>query len=93
VTDNSLCGYIDRSGNWVIEPNFKFAFSFSDNDLAIAKSVNDLWGYINKDGEWVIEPKFGNHRELDNFADNGLARIIVKPFLRDLFNIPQLLHH
>jgi hypothetical protein len=50
-------GYIDKSGEWVILPQFQQAHEFKDG-LAKAKT-DDKWGMINKKGEWVIPPEFG----------------------------------
>ena len=50
---------MDGEGNWVIEPQFASALSFSEG-LAGAQSTegDQLWGYIDKTGAWVIEPAF-----------------------------------
>uniref|UniRef100_UPI000479C156 WG repeat-containing protein n=1 Tax=Butyrivibrio proteoclasticus TaxID=43305 RepID=UPI000479C156 len=58
VEIDGLYGCIDHSGNFVIEPSFKFLGGFSDNGLASAKDENDLFGFVNNKGEWVIEPKY-----------------------------------
>ncbi|WP_299887309.1 WG repeat-containing protein [uncultured Lacinutrix sp.] len=50
-------GYINTSGEWHIEPQFKVAKNFSE-DMAQASINGKKWGYINRKGEWVIEPKF-----------------------------------
>ncbi|WP_194777291.1 WG repeat-containing protein [Pararhodonellum marinum] len=50
-------GYLDKSGNWVIEAQFESAQVFSEN-LAAVKS-NGVWGYINPLGEWVIPAGHG----------------------------------
>ncbi|KJD32136.1 hypothetical protein PK35_11920 [Tamlana nanhaiensis] len=48
-------GYINKSGDWVIKPQFLNAKSFS-GDYAQAMANDKLWGYINRSGEWVIKP-------------------------------------
>ncbi len=49
-------GYIDRSGAFVIEPQFESAGAFVDG-LAPAKRKG-RWGYIDKQGEFVIRPQY-----------------------------------
>ena len=53
----SKFGCVNRSGQWVIKPQFEDADSFSQNGLAPVR-VKKKWGYINKRGEIVITPKF-----------------------------------
>ncbi len=47
-------GFIDKSGNFVIEAKFESARDF-ENGYAAAKS-GGKWGIINTKGEWVIQP-------------------------------------
>ena len=68
---NGLYGYVNEFGEWVIEPTFEYASSFSSNGLAAIKQY-ELYGYINKKGEIVIEPQFDY---AGFFAENGLAPI------------------
>lgn len=49
-------GYIDKSGNIVINGQFGGALSFSEG-LAPA-STGGKWGYIDKTGKYVIDPQF-----------------------------------
>ncbi len=56
VRDDDLFGYIDRSGNTVVELKYSEALSFS-NKLAAVR-VSDRWGYIGSDGEVSISPQF-----------------------------------
>lgn len=49
-------GYIDKSGAFVIEPQFEDARAFSGG-LAPAKRKG-RWGYIDKHGEFVIRPQY-----------------------------------
>lgn len=52
-----LYGYIDRSGQWVIEPRWIFAYAFSEG-LALVDLENggdpDEYGFINTKGEYEI---------------------------------------
>ncbi len=56
--DNKLAGYIDITGNWVINPQFPDALKFSEGLAAVKDSKTDLWGYIDVSGKFVIQPKF-----------------------------------
>lgn len=72
---NGKYGYIDRQGDYVIDPVYEYAGVFSQG-LAVIK-VDGLFGYINTNGETVIEPQFFNARDFQE----GLAAVQVKPFL------------
>ena len=69
-------GFINKSGEWVIKPQFAKAKAFSRNGLAAAAIKDDSeyekWGYIDKSGKWVIEPVFN---QAYNFDDDGLALV------------------
>ena len=49
-------GFINKSGQVVISPQFKMASSFHDGLARI--EVNGKVGFINKKGNFQIEPKF-----------------------------------
>jgi len=49
-------GFIDKTGKFVIKPQYRKAYSFSD-DLA-AVEVSSRWGYIDKDGKMIIERQY-----------------------------------
>ena len=68
-----LLGFINRKGEWVIEPKFKKVKAFV-NGLAPASTNGKLWGYINTKGEMVIPEKF---RDAEIFSKNGLAPVKV----------------
>jgi hypothetical protein len=69
---SGLYGYIDKSGNWKIQPQFIEAMNF-ENGIAAAKT-DSLWGYINKTGNWIIEPQFIDA----NYFSDGIAPVRVK---------------
>ncbi len=73
VKVNDKWGYINKTGKYVIEPQFDDAYGFSDNGLASVE-VNGKYGYINKTGKFVIEPQFDI---ANSFSDNGLAMVYV----------------
>jgi|GEM_PF-4531727 len=50
------CGYIDKSGQMVIQPKFDSGWGFSEG-LAVAYH-NKKYGYIDKTGRWAIQAKF-----------------------------------
>ena len=52
----SRLGYIDKKGNWMIEPIFEHANEFSDGLAAV--EIDNKTGYINHKGEFEIEPQF-----------------------------------
>lgn len=68
---NGLFGYIDKSGNYVIKPQFTYASSFSDG-LAVAER-DSYFGYIDKSGKFVIEPQY---YYAEDFRD-GVAKVWI----------------
>lgn len=64
-------GYTNKYGDFVIDPSFDYACSFSDNGLAVVYT-NDKTGCINKKGEILFTLDCDI---MEPFADNGLARI------------------
>jgi hypothetical protein len=59
VIVNDKRGYIDRTGNVVIEPQFQGAGDFSEGLASVAISDSGYKeGYIDKTGKIVIEPKW-----------------------------------
>jgi hypothetical protein len=70
TVEGGLWGYVDRSGEWVIEPRFEAAGAFTD-DLAVVRAPGGRKGYVDRRGDWVIEPGFD---QLRPFAE-GLAAV------------------
>ncbi len=62
-------GYIDKTGEFVIEPQFDFAAKFSEGFAAFR--TDGLWGYVNSSGSTAIEASFSSARP---FSD-GLAAV------------------
>lgn len=54
--DGESYGYIDREGNWVIEPGFSIAESFDDNGHAFVRQDN-IPMIIDRDGEILFSLK------------------------------------
>lgn len=64
-------GYINQSGEYVIEPKFTNAEKFSKNGLAfVGDSETGNIGYIDTKGNWAIEPIY---KKGLSFGNNGLA--------------------
>ncbi|MDF2800383.1 MAG: hypothetical protein K0S61_286 [Anaerocolumna sp.] len=54
-------GFIDTSGNFIVEPKYVWAGEFSDELACINISeMDNCMGYINKAGEIVIEPQYNS---------------------------------
>lgn len=59
VLINDKWGFIDRSGNIIIDPQFVEVAYFSNGLCAVIIDENErLWAYIDKQGEIVINPQF-----------------------------------
>lgn len=54
---NAKSGYLDKNGNWAIEPIFGIAGHFNEGYAAVR--MKGKWGVINKKGEYIIELKYG----------------------------------
>jgi hypothetical protein len=54
-------GYIDKTGKFVINPQFDFARDFSEGLAAV--KIGGKCGYINKTGKIVIKPQFDDARD------------------------------
>jgi len=62
-------GYMDKTGNIAITPQFEMAFAFSEGLAAVMK--DDLWGFIDRTGSIVIE---NTYQRAYTFSD-GLALV------------------
>ena len=49
-------GYIDVSGNYIINPFYEDAKPFTEGLAAVKKG--DKWGFVNKKGKMVIKPAY-----------------------------------
>lgn len=70
VCVNGKWGFVDASGNYVIEPKYEDAQSFSIGLGAVC--VNGLWGYINASDTMRMEPQFADCMP---FCDYGITAI------------------
>ena len=57
-------GYIDKNGDWLVEPEFYNALDFKNGYAIINK--NGKLGFINLQGEIIIEPQY---ERVDNFVN------------------------
>jgi len=85
-TANAQCGFIDRTGKIVINPQFAEAFGFNEGLAGVRTTKTtgwygkgDLWGYIDKTGKYVLEPAYN---EIYAFH-KGVARVHVGGKLRE----------
>lgn len=66
---NRMYGFVDHSGNMVIQPQFACAWHFSEG---LAPVLQDgKWGYVDKTGQVVIRPVY----ERAGFFSEGLALV------------------
>jgi len=56
VTTFCPAGFIDKTGEFVIEPQFRSAMDFSEGLAGVL--VQDKWGFIDRTGRFVVEPHF-----------------------------------
>lgn len=63
-------GFVDRSGQMVIEPQFEDAKSFLCGFAAVKE--NDKWGYIDKTGKIIINCTF---EDANSFSKYGVASV------------------
>jgi hypothetical protein len=54
--DNEKWGFIDKQGEWVIDPRFDKYHYFKEGWASV--SCDGKSGFINRSGEWVIPPTF-----------------------------------
>jgi hypothetical protein len=78
------CGFMDKTGVFVIEPVFENAADFSDGlaRVSIVENHRERLGFINRKGSFVIPPKFdldGDFRRNSTDFSEGLANVIDGP--------------
>ena len=69
-----VTGFIDRSGNFVVQPTFGIAWDFSEGLARVRLRGDSTYGYIDNAGRLVIEPSFD---EAEDFS-GGLARVRIE---------------
>lgn len=55
---NGLWGFIDKRGNWRIEPQFEKVLDFSEGLSAVLDPKTKLIGFITKTGDFHLTPKY-----------------------------------
>lgn len=80
VFSDNKAGFIDTTGNVIIQPKFANAYDFSEG-LSAAR-INGTFGFINTKGEFVIKPKYDFVQSFKNgnavFYRDGCAGILDK---------------
>jgi hypothetical protein len=51
-------GVIDKSGKWIVQPQYNFISKFSSGLAPFQKNEKGKYGYMNLKGEIIIEPKY-----------------------------------
>lgn len=82
--EKKKCGFMDKTGKFVIEPKFKDAANFSEGlaRVSIKENHREYLGFINPEGEFVIEPKFDidcDFLRCTNDFSEGWASLIAGP--------------
>lgn len=57
VKSGEYWGYINLEGKFIINPQFKSAFAFSEG-LALVNGTDDKYGYIDEQGKFIINPLY-----------------------------------
>lgn len=71
MNDAKLWGYMDETGQVVVEPAYHFADVFSEGFARM--KLGEKWGYVDTNGKVIAEPQYERARR---FAD-GLAAVRV----------------
>jgi len=71
VREDKLFGFLNKEGEYTIEPKFVNAHSFSEDMAGVYDGV--LWGYIDRQGNWVIQPTFDDVKDFNS----GLALVKI----------------
>ena len=72
-SNETLWGFIDSNGRWVIEPRFEDAYRFHEG-LARVR-LDGKWGYVDETGKLRVAAQF---TEAHDFSE-GLARVATGP--------------
>jgi len=68
-------GFVDREGQWVIDPTFGYAEPFGDHAVTAATLDHNHYGLIDTRGQWALEPQ--KNWRIERFDDDGLACFLV----------------
>ncbi len=88
-------GYIDETGNYVIDPDFEIAWSFV-RGTAVVKQ-DGKYGLIDKNGDWKIEPIYDSvipfsadcfiiqQDSLFGFMAHGTGELLIAPHYEQVY--------
>ena len=84
-------GYLNKKGDVVIPPRFKYARDFSDGLAYVVEAdtsiINDEYtGYINKRGEWVFKPTLDSEVYWGDYSSGLIQKKDVKTELYGYVN-------
>lgn len=71
IKQGEYWGYVDQTGKFVINPQFKDAYAFQDG-LALIKTTQDFYGFIDEKGKLVIPAVY---KEASAFSEE-LAAVV-----------------
>jgi hypothetical protein len=71
VKSGQYWGYMNQEGKFIINPQFKYAFTFSEG-LALVRGSDDKYGFINEEGKFIINPTY---KSALAFSD-GVAAVV-----------------
>src|SRR5688572_12382265 len=89
-------GYIDETGDFVIDPQFDEAWVFIHGS-AVVKTDGE-YGLIDKTGDWIVEPVYDSvfpfspdcfiilQDSLYGFAEHGTGKILIEPQYEQVYN-------
>ena len=73
LNNEKKVGFINRKGDWVIEPRFKKVKGFTKG-LAPVSTTGKRWGYVNENGDIVVSEKY---KDAEIFSADGLAPVKI----------------
>jgi hypothetical protein len=89
-------GYIDETGEFVVDPQFDVAWVFIHGSAVVKK--DGKYGLIDKMGDWIIEPTYDSVRPFSincfiiiqdsafGFMEHGTGKILVAPQYEQVYN-------
>ncbi|MFN7152319.1 MAG: WG repeat-containing protein [Acidovorax sp.] len=69
-SNQRLQGFVNSTGQWVIEPRFRRVLPFGDAPVTAASLDGERFGLIDARGQWVLEPRYPR---IEAFNTQGLA--------------------
>lgn len=95
VKEDGKYGYIDESGDYVINPKYDQAWSFIRGSAVVKE--NGLYGLIDKDGNYIVEPVYDSiipfsssclivaQDSVFGFISTGDGKMLIKPEFEKVF--------